>query len=603
MRTLYTITLIFFTGLLFAQDGHYTLFTQHPLFLNPSLSGTGPEAIRIGGIYRSQWQRIQSPYSNFGVFADARFKNLSVNFYSNQNKAGDKGYKKSNLIAGLGYRQPLGDGQNALSIGAQIGMNQIAINTTSLSFDNQYVSGMGFDQTLDNQEVFVNPSIRMMDVNVGLSYHFQTQSQVPLDGSIGASFNHINEPVHNSILGVETALPRRLILFGRVRAKVRENLSLEPNVMYSQQMTAREIVAGINLGFSMTDSSGFQIGVANRINDAILFNAIFKWNRFDFGIGFDYNISNLNRAAAFNNAIEFSMIYNIPLKASEKKKKPNDKDKDGIIDEEDDCPEVYGLKELNGCPEEMAEKVEQPTGPDFDKDGILDVNDICPYEFGYAKYQGCNDSDNDGIWDHADVCPSLPGKIENHGCPVEIQGIDSDDDGIMDRYDQCIYIKGLVEFNGCPDTDGDGISDLQDDCPYVKGVQHKKGCPESPKMIFSEPTQERLSIENVEFDTDKYIIKSNYFEMLDRVAGLLEADPNYKLVIEGHTDNEGSATYNIQLSKNRSNAIRKYLIARGAPDTSITMHHFGENRPKSENASAYGKARNRRAELILLTGN
>lgn len=598
MRKQFILFFVLLSGVLLAQDGHYTLFTQHPLLLNPSLSGTGREAIRVGGIYRSQWQRIQAPYTNFGFFADARFKNFSFNFYTNQNKAGEKGYKKSNVLFGIGYRKPIGEGNNALSIGAQIGMNQIAINTAALNFDKQYIPGIGFDQSIDNQEVFINPTLRMRDINVGVSYHFQTNTNAPMDGTIGLSFNHVNEPRHTSVLGVDAVLPRRLILFGRTRVKVKENLSLEPNLMYSQQLTAREIIAGINIGFSMTDSSGFQIGIANRIEDAILFNALFKWNNIDFGIGFDYNISRLNQAASFNNAMEFSMIYHIPLDVKEKQ--PGDKDEDGILDDEDECPDVFGLVELNGCPKELAEKVEQPTGPDFDKDGILDANDLCPYKFGYAKYQGCNDSDEDGIWDHADVCPSLPGKIENHGCPVEIPGIDSDGDGIADRYDQCIYIKGLVEFNGCPDTDGDGIADLQDECPYLKGPLHKKGCPEKDTKIVDNITREKIAIENVEFDTDKYQIKTHYFDMLNRVADILASDLNYKLVIEGHTDDEGSATYNVQLSKKRANVIRQYLVARGAPDQSISMHHFGENRPKSENSSAYGKARNRRSELVLL---
>jgi type IX secretion system PorP/SprF family membrane protein len=599
MRTQITLFLVLLNCLLFAQDGHYTLFTQHPLLLNPSLSGTGSEAVRIGGIYRSQWQQIQAPYTNFGFFADARINNFSLNFYSNQNKAGDKGYKKTNILVGLGYRQPVGDGNNALAFGAQIGMHQIAINTAALNFDNQYLPGIGFDQSIDNQEVFINPTLRMTDINIGVSYHFQTTTQVPLDGSFGLSFNHVNEPSHSSVLGVEAALPRRMIVFGRARVKVKEKLSLEPNVMYSRQLNAREIIAGVNIGFSLTDTSGFQIGIANRIEDAVLFNALFKWNSMDFGIGFDYNISRLNQAAAFNNAIEFSMIYNIPLNT--RKQPPADKDEDGVLDKDDDCPEIFGLVELNGCPKELAEAVEQPKGPDFDNDGILDDNDLCPYKFGYAKYQGCNDTDEDGIWDHVDVCPRLPGKIENHGCPVIIPGIDSDADGIPDRYDQCIYIKGLVEFNGCPDTDGDGVSDLQDECPYIKGPVHRKGCPELKGISSS--SGERISVDVVEFDTDKHIIKSGYHEMLNRVASLLESDHSYKLVIEGHTDNEGNATYNIQLSKKRANSIRKYLIARGVPDSSISMFHFGENRPKSQNDSAYGKARNRRAELILLNSN
>jgi OmpA-OmpF porin, OOP family len=87
---------------------------------------------------------------------------------------------------------------------------------------------------------------------------------------------------------------------------------------------------------------------------------------------------------------------------------PVDTDKDGINDDVDACPTVFGVARYKGCPI-----------PDTDKDGINDEEDKCPNEFGVARYQGCPvpDRDKDGVNDEEDKCPDIPGVKENNGCP------------------------------------------------------------------------------------------------------------------------------------------------------------------------------------------
>jgi OmpA-OmpF porin, OOP family len=87
---------------------------------------------------------------------------------------------------------------------------------------------------------------------------------------------------------------------------------------------------------------------------------------------------------------------------------PADTDKDGINDDVDACPTVFGVARYKGCPI-----------PDTDKDGINDEEDKCPNEFGVARYQGCPvpDRDKDGVTDEEDKCPDIPGIKENGGCP------------------------------------------------------------------------------------------------------------------------------------------------------------------------------------------
>lgn len=86
---------------------------------------------------------------------------------------------------------------------------------------------------------------------------------------------------------------------------------------------------------------------------------------------------------------------------------------------------------------------------------------------------------------------------------------------------------------------------------------------------------------------------------LNEVAkALLETDDR-NLVIEGHTDSQGSAGYNIGLSQRRADAVRSYLISRGYTSDRIQAHGIGEDRPVANNANTEGRANNRRVEIVV----
>ncbi len=88
--------------------------------------------------------------------------------------------------------------------------------------------------------------------------------------------------------------------------------------------------------------------------------------------------------------------------------------------------------------------------------------------------------------------------------------------------------------------------------------------------------------------------------MLDRVANDLRFHEEYRLQLEGHTDDEGDSLYNYQLSQRRALAVQQYLMERGLSPDRIAISYFGEMSPKAQNSREEGKARNRRTELILL---
>lgn len=166
-----------------------------------------------------------------------------------------------------------------------------------------------------------------------------------------------------------------------------------------------------------------------------------------------------------------------------------DRDRDGIADDVDACPDapedMDGYEDGDGCPEF-----------DNDQDGLPDEADKCPSEpedvDGFEDKDGCpeKDNDKDGIPDASDHCP-LQAETKNgiddlDGCPDEK---DTDADGVPDERDKCIDAAedtdGFEDTDGCPDPDNDkdGIPDNQDECIDLpedkkgKGRELSDGCP------------------------------------------------------------------------------------------------------------------------------
>lgn len=311
-----------------------------------------------------------------------------------------------------------------------------------------------------------------------------------------------------------------------------------------------------------------------------------------------------------------------------------DTDGDGISDKKDRCPEVFGLKEFNGCPDTDADGVEDaqddcPTTPgtvngcpDTDGDGILDKNDKCPELKGIEKFNGCPDSDSDGIQDSKDDCPNEAGKIEFNGCP------DTDGDGIIDKEDDCPKVIGPKENKGCPwgDKDNDGVLDNKDDCPTISGPKENKGCPYTdkdkdgvldkddacpeiagikenkgcPKIEKEEEEVLKRAFDNLEFESGKDVIKTSSYTSLNELAVLLAKKKEWNLKISGHTDNVGNDKRNMELSKKRSEAVKKYLIEKGISEDRLITLWYGETQPIASNENKEGRQKNRRVEMEIV---
>lgn len=285
----------------------------------------------------------------------------------------------------------------------------------------------------------------------------------------------------------------------------------------------------------------------------------FMWN-FGGGINFWFNrnfglnaqITYFDNLASTENYINFyhysaSLVFRFGYVEK-------DRDGDGILDKEDECPDTPGLAEFKGC-------------PDSDGDGIQDKEDACPDVYGLVEFQGCPDTDGDGIQDSEDACPTQAGPKENKGCPWP----DRDGDGVLDKDD------------ACPDQP----------CPRGQAGCLNNGCPE-PKKTQEEVAQEvTKTFENLLFEFNKAVVRKESQYKLDDAAAIIKKEGGYYF-IDGHTDNIGGAAFNMRLSQARANHVAAELEKRGVPAETLISRGFGLTQPVADNSTEEGRLKNRR---------
>jgi outer membrane protein OmpA-like peptidoglycan-associated protein len=296
-------------------------------------------------------------------------------------------------------------------------------------------------------------------------------------------------------------------------------------------------------------------------------------------------------ASSTGKAVTVGLSIGLSFFASERP--PRDSDGDVVGDRFDECaatPMAVAV-DARGCPR------------DGDADGIFDGLDRCPATRGLPAVDavGCAlDGDGDGVPDHLDRCPGTAAAqpVEADGCAT-----DSDADGVRDDADRCAGTPAgaPIDAAGCPrDSDTDGIADYLDRCQGTPAGQRVDdlGC----TILFEQETDERvpLVLQGVNFDLGEATLTPGSFAVLDQVAASLVANADVRVEVAGHTDDVGSDASNLQLSVDRAEAVRAYLMSRGVGADRLIARGYGTGQPVADNATETGRALNRRVELRLL---
>jgi type IX secretion system PorP/SprF family membrane protein len=569
-----------------------TIAQQVPLFsnyltnkfgFNPALAGYQKYTdLRL--IHRTQWSGFEGKPTTSIAAINAPISKFGIGGYFYKDEAG--AIRKTGGSATIAYHQPL-DSNMKISVGLSGGFYQVRlVNTNPAQIDPVINNGLLGQWT--------------PDFSAGIQFDYKKLAvgfSVPQILAQKITFEDINN--------VKTVLDRHYFAYASYDFILNSKFSLEPSIMFKHFSAAPS-----QLDYSLRGKfdNGLWIGGSYRTEDAFVLAAGLELQRYTLAYAYDITRSNIRLNSAGSHEFTLGFKFgNI---------KGGDRDKDGILDIDDKCPDLPGTKENIGCP--MDENA------DNDKDGIINKLDNCPEAAGPKENKGCpfTDRDNDGIRDDIDKCPDIPGIASNDGCPMN----DRDKDGIRDDIDPCPDVFGTLKNLGCPeghDRDKDGVEDANDPCPDVPGPKSNSGCPLGDRdndgvldefdkcpntygpvsnngcpLVSSEQKDAlELAIRNLYFDTDKYDIKPNSYKYLNALSNILRENKDWKVKMTGHADSRGNEEHNRFLSKNRVLVAKNYLISKGVLPNRIITDYYGSTKPAAPNTNPAYLQLNRRVEM------
>lgn len=185
--------------------------------------------------------------------------------------------------------------------------------------------------------------------------------------------------------------------------------------------------------------------------------------------------------------------------------------------------------------------------------------------------------------------------------PIIVKPADADVDGVADGVDQCADSPAGagVDARGCPlDADGDGVVDALDRCPSTaRGIAvDAAGCPVATvdiSRLFS-------VMRGVGFEAGGSALTAGSYAALNDIAATLIAHPEIRVEIAAYTDDAGVPGTIVRLTQLRAEVVRSYLAGRGVASNRMVARGYGSARPVASNATAAGRAQNRRVELRRL---
>lgn len=323
-------------------------------------------------------------------------------------------------------------------------------------------------------------------------------------------------------------------------------------------------------GWAATFPAG--VGTEIRMSDNILL---------DFNMGVTYTTTDL-----LNNFVipDFNdCMANIGLGITFGNFKPGstDDDKDGLTND----------YEQKGCTDYL--------NPDTDGDGLKDGAEVNQY-----KTNPCNkDTDGDKLFDGEEVLTYSTNPLVTDSDTDKLSDFDevrtystlpndsdTDDDGLIDGDEVLTHKTDPKKF----DTDAGSIND---------GVEVGRGTdPLNPNDDLP-PAKEEMKVgaviilEGINFASGSYAISSGSDAILDQAYNTMVNNPDIIVEISGHTDSRGGYEMNMNLSKNRADAVKEWLVAKGISASRIETAGYGPNNPIASNDTEEGRYKNRRIEF------
>lgn len=301
-----------------SQDLHFSQFFNNPLLTNPANTGFIPDAdYRLGASYRNQYSNIMSvPYKTFSIYGDAQvLRNrietgwLGLGGVVLRDVAGSGSLTSTKIYGSIAYHQMLGL-SSLLTAGFNVGWANKRIDQSKLTFPDQF-DGKFFDATLPTAVQIVDDNINYFDMQAGMNYaYFPTENAFI---NAGYSIHHINQPKETFFAddgsGVNRVAMRHIAFLNGI-FKVHPDVIINPNIYYTNQASASELVLGLNGAYNLSGDGEKQLigGLYYRYGDAVVPMVGLEINNIRFTFSYDVTMSSLKNFNHSLGAAEFNIL-------------------------------------------------------------------------------------------------------------------------------------------------------------------------------------------------------------------------------------------------------------------------------------------------------
>ncbi|MEM9921736.1 MAG: PorP/SprF family type IX secretion system membrane protein [Bacteroidota bacterium] len=335
-----------------AQDSRFSQFYAAPMHLNPAMTGVFEGSWRVNVNYRDQWSSVLAdhPFRTYAFGVDMRFRAVEEDYFAlgisglRDDNSGDARFSQQRGHLNFSYLKKMGGGRYSSAdqyviVGGQLGAGQNRLNASGLWFSEQFNSQIGSpDPNANSGETGIKgdrlQSDLFIDFNAGLMWYALFDDNLSLYA--GGALYHLNDPDISLLEGGTENLYRRWLMHLGGEIPFTDELSLLPAASFMGQGPSRSTTFGANIRYSNHDwyelaiRAGAWMHLSKRLDngidlatDALTIAAILEMERWNLGISYDINTSNLTAATNARGAFELSLIYTHPAKYREKINCPN----------------------------------------------------------------------------------------------------------------------------------------------------------------------------------------------------------------------------------------------------------------------------------------
>ncbi|MEQ8518277.1 MAG: PorP/SprF family type IX secretion system membrane protein [Cytophagales bacterium] len=308
-----------------AQDATFSQYYASSVFLNPALVGNY-ESLTFNSSFRSQWQSIVEPYTTSqisliaplkgGRYHKTKIGGIGATVFNDV--AGNGNFKTTGIMGSFAYNKSL-DRKNlkVLSFGGQVGLIQKQVDFSNLEWGSQYNPFVGFDGTVNPNEVGFDNQIMYPNVNLGFMFYYnptQTYLFTGMSSYSGVVVSNVIQPNESFIKDTKSALPLLIKYHGGFEVHMSSKVDISPNILVQYQDRNYQINGGLYVTYRLFNTplgvlakTDLVFGGWYRYGDAAILSIGLDNRYYTIGFSYDYNTSQLSTLATGTGAYEITL--------------------------------------------------------------------------------------------------------------------------------------------------------------------------------------------------------------------------------------------------------------------------------------------------------